>query len=143
MLNSSSVSPLRKAVGAALVGGLALLGAGAVASLSACATKPVEQAVVTRPIWTERPTGADMARYYPADAARAGAGGRAAISCGIAKDGRLKDCVVRNQVPAQYAFGQAALQLSQHFQMKPADQDGKPTRGDRIVIPILFAAPQS
>jgi TonB family protein len=143
MLNSSSVSPLRKAVGAALVGGLALLGAGAVASLSACATKPAEQAMVTRPVWTEKPTGADMLRYYPADAAKAGAGGRAAIGCSIAKDGRLKDCVVRNQAPAQYAFGQAALQLSQHFQMQPLDHDGKPTRGGKIVIPIVFAAPQS
>jgi TonB family protein len=143
MLNSSSVSPVRKAVGAALVGGLALLGAGAVASLSACAAKPAEQAMITRPVWTEKPTGADMLRYYPADAAKAGAGGRAAISCGIAKDGRLEDCVVRNQAPAQYAFGQAALQLSQHFQMKSADQDGKPTRGGKIVIPIIFAAPQS
>jgi TonB family protein len=143
MLNSSSVSPLRKAFGAALVGGLALLGAGAVTALSACAAQPAEQAMITRPVWTERPTGADMLRYYPADAAKAGAGGRAAISCGIAKDGRLEDCVVRNQAPAQYAFGQAALQLSQHFQMKSADQDGKPTRGGKIVIPIIFAAPQS
>jgi TonB family protein len=141
-LNSSSVSPLRKALGATLVGGLALLGAGAVASLSACASRPAEQAMITRPAWIEKPTGADMARYYPADAAKAGAGGRAAIGCGVANDGRLKDCVVRNQTPAQYAFGQAALQLSRHFQMKPTDQDGKPTRGGRIVIPIVFAAPQ-
>jgi len=142
MLNASSVTPLRKAVGAALVGGLTLLGVGAVASLSACATKPAEQAMVTRPIWIERPNGLDMARYYPAEAAKAGAGGRAAIGCGIAKDGRLRDCVVRSQAPAQYAFGQAALKLSQHFQMQPLDHDGKPTSGGKIVIPIVFAAPQ-
>jgi len=143
MLNSSSVSPLRKAVGAALVGGLALLGAGAIAALSACATKPTAQVMITQPIWIEKPTGADMLRYYPTDAAKAGAGGRATISCDVASDGRLRDCIVRAQAPAQYAFGEAALKLSQHFQMEANAMDGKHTRGGRVFIPIVFAAPQT
>lgn len=40
-------------------------------------------------------------------------------------------------------FGQASLRLADHFQMKPASLDGKPTAGVKVTIPINFQAAPS
>jgi len=136
MLNSPSVSPIRKRLGAALVCGVALIGAGAV-----WAANPRPPAVITQPDWVQRPTGADLARFYPAEAAKAGLGGDAVLNCGVGLDGRLQHCVVRREAPLAAGFGQAALDLSPYFQMSPATRDGQPTPGGQVTIPIRFTAP--
>lgn len=136
MLNSSSVTPVRKALGAAMVCGLALVGAGAV-----WAANPAKPAVITQPDWLMRPTGEDMARYYPVEAAKAQVGGDAVIGCRVGVDGRLQRCVVRDEAPLGAGFGQAALDLSPYFVMSPASRDGKPTADGQVVIPIRFVVP--
>ena len=136
MLNSSSITPVRKALGAAVVCGLALIGAGVV-----WAANPTEPTVITQPDWLQRPTGEDMARYYPVEAAKAEVGGDAVIGCRVGLDGRLQHCVVRKEAPLDAGFGQAALDLSPYFLMSPASRDGKPTADGQVVIPIRFVVP--
>ena len=137
MLNSSSITPVRKALGAAVVCGLALIGAGAV-----WAANPAKPAVITQPNWLQKPTGEDMQRYYPAEAAKAELGGDTLIGCRVAVDGRLQHCAIRSETPIGMGFGQAALDLSPSFRMTPASRNGKPTAGGQVVIPIRFVVPQ-
>jgi len=134
MLNSEPATLRRRTLGAALVCGISLFGAGAV-----WASKPAQPPLVTRPVWVQKPTIEDLQRYYPAQAMKAGAGGDAVIACGISAEGRLQNCTIKREDPAQHGFGAAALELSRHFQMKPVSLDGQATSGGRIIIPIRFA----
>jgi len=133
MLNSSSVPRLRKVAGAVIAGGIALLGAGAV-----WAAKPAAPLLITQPDWTRKPTGDDLKRYYPAEAMKAGAEGSAVIDCGVARDGRLRNCAIHAEKPARYRFGEAALKMTPLFQMQPTRVNGKPTAGGHVRIPIRF-----
>ncbi len=140
MLNAASLTPLRRKAGLALVALVASAGAGAV--WAANPAPAVEPAVITRPDWAQKPDGNDLARYYPADAAAAKAGGRAMITCTVAVTGDLENCRVLRQSEGPYAFGEAALQLSQIFRMQPKTLDGQPTAGGEVTIPIVFSVPQ-
>jgi TonB family protein len=134
MLQSNPVTPRRKALGAVMVGAVALVGAGAV--WAANPAKPA--AVITQPDWITKPTGADLARVYPPAAAKAELDGGATVGCDVAKDGRLENCVIRKEMPQGAGFGQAALDLTPSFQMSPATLDGRPVAGGQVVIPIRF-----
>jgi TonB family protein len=137
MLNTPSVSPVRKTLGAVLIGGLALAGAGAVWAANPAKPAPT----IVAPNWIERPTGADLARVYPAAAAQAGQDGRATVDCDVARDGRLENCSIRKELPEGAGFGQAALDLTPSFQMSPKTLDGHPVGGGHVVIPIRFMVP--
>jgi len=134
MLQTASTTPHRKALGALLVGAVGLAAAGAV-----WAANPPEP-TVTRPVWIERPSGEDMARDYPKAAIQAGVyGARVVVDCGVVAEGRLDNCLVRQETPARYGFGQATIQLARRFRMAANDLDGKPTAGGVVRIPIVFA----
>ena len=132
MLNVAPASPLRRNLGLALAGLIALGGAGAV-----WAANPAY--VVGKPDWVEKPTGNDVRDLYPKAAEKAGVEGMVVISCRVRRDGGLRDCRVRKQDPAQYGFGEAALKMSRRFRMKTTDADGHPTAGAGVNIPIKFA----
>jgi TonB family protein len=133
MLNVGSTKPALRRVGVVLVGAIALAAAGTV-----WAAKPAPRHVITKPNWVSRPTGDDLARFYPAAAAKAKLEGKATIDCLVKIDGRLNNCSIRSESPAEAGFGQASLQLAQYFQMTPATLDGKPTAGGNVTIPINF-----
>jgi TonB family protein len=138
MLQSNPVTPLRKALGAAMVGAVALVGAGAV-----WAANPAQPpARIVQPDWLQKPTGDDLARFYPAEAAKAELGGDAVLDCGVGLDGHLQNCAVRRESPQGAGFGKAALDLSPSFQMSPITLDGQPAAGGRVVIPIRFMVPK-
>ncbi|NGM51872.1 TonB family protein [Caulobacter sp. 602-2] len=141
MLNAASVTPLRRKAGLALVALLASTAAGAVWAANPAAPA-LEPAVITRPDWAQKPDANDLARFYPADAVTAKAGGRATITCTVAIAGNLENCRVLGQSDSPYAFGEAAMQLSQIFRMQPKTLDGQPTAGGQVTIPILFSVPQ-
>lgn len=133
MLQTASTTPRRKALGALLVGAVGLAAAGGV-----WAANPPEPTVI-RPVWIERPSGEDMARDYPAAAIKAGIGdAKVVIDCGVTAEGRLDNCLVRQEAPAQYGFGEATIQFARHFRMAANDHDGKPTTGGVVRIPIVF-----
>jgi protein TonB len=103
---------------------------------------PARASVITKPDWARKPTGEDMARYYPDRAQRMEVGGRATLSCTVTAKGSLESCSVQSENPADYGFGDAALKLSRLFRMKPKTLDGAPVDGGQITIPIVFTVPR-
>lgn len=96
----------------------------------------------TNPRWTRRPTGADIARAYPAEAARRGVSGSSAIDCAIGASGEMNDCRVVSESPAGEGFGAAGLQLAESF---TADTGPQSPSGSRVRIPVRWnlTTPQS
>lgn len=95
----------------------------------------------TNPDWAEKPSGEDMARYYPDHAARMGLGGKATIVCKINLEGRLTDCAVASESPAGEGFGDATLKVASKFRMTPQTRDGVPVNGASVRIPVVYTPP--
>jgi protein TonB len=99
---------------------------------------PPHVAVISNPDWTRKPTGDDLANYYPDRAQRMNVAGRATISCTVTVQGALTGCSVTSEDPADYGFGQAALKMAHLFKMKPQTADGQPVGGASVTVPIRF-----
>lgn len=97
--------------------------------------------IITNPDWVRRPTGEDLARFYPKAAANLGLGGSATISCAVTELGALDECSVAAEQPTGAGFGEAAIALSSTFKMRPQTRDGVPVRGGTVRIPIRFMMP--
>jgi TonB family protein len=132
MLSVTPASPLRRNLGVALVSVIAATAAGAV-----WAASPAPR-VVGEPDWVEKPTGDQMAKFYPKAAANAGKEGMVVLDCRVRRDGGMRACKVKKEDPARYGFGSAALKMSPTFRMKAKDGHGRPTAGAEVSIPIKF-----
>jgi len=73
---------------------------------------PPRSQQITQPEWISKPSGADLARYYPQRAQRLGIEGEAVIGCTVDRSGRLAACSVMRRSPARHGFGAAALKMS-------------------------------
>jgi TonB family protein len=103
-------------------------------------TLPLE-GVVTNPDWLQRPTGEEMANYYPPVAQMMGLEGRATITCEVLNSGSVGNCKVDQETPAGMGFGDAAIALSKYFVMKPKTVDGVAVAGAKVTVPIGFGYP--
>ena len=94
--------------------------------------------VITRPNWLSRPTGEQMARYYPSRALEREVSGRAVLQCRVTASGQVADCRVAGETPANAGFGEAALKLARYFRMSPQTEDGQPVEGGSVRVPLVF-----
>jgi TonB family protein len=108
----------------------------------AAVAPPPRASVITSPDWLRKPTGADLAQFYPKAAADAHIEGRAILRCQVAATGELADCTTSNEEPLGQGFGDAALKLAAYFKMRPMTKDGLPVSGGKINIPIRFMLPK-
>jgi len=68
--------------------------------------------------------------------------GHATLRCQVNRFGRMESCTVTEETPPGLGFGQAALDMSLLFKMKPMTKDGVAVDGGVIVIPLKFAPPR-
>jgi protein TonB len=101
-------------------------------------TPPPAPALIVRPDWLQRPSGAQLTQLYPRRALEREQTGRAVIACTVTAAGRLRGCTVADETPAGAGFGDAALKLSRYFQMRPMTEDGRPVDGGQVRIPVSF-----
>lgn len=135
LLKQGSIGGRRRTGGAVLLAVLTLGG-----GYAAWATQP-SPALVTEPDWSSRPTGADVARFYPPDALAAGLGGMSVMECRVEKTGALSACVILREGPSGAGFGAATLRMAPLFQMRPMSRNGRPVAGGVVRIPVRFLVP--
>lgn len=103
--------------------------------------KPVRTAdghLLANPDWRRRPTGEDVERYYPGEAARRHIAGSVVIDCKVARDGRLVGCRTVSETPPGWGFGDAAIAMAGRFRMYPKTIDGQATDEGEVRVPINF-----
>ncbi|HZZ37384.1 MAG TPA: energy transducer TonB [Caulobacteraceae bacterium] len=99
---------------------------------------------IHKPKWTHFPDVNELAAAYP-KAARAAniTSGRVVLSCSVRAEGRLGDCAVDSQEPSGMGFDQTALALAPQFQVVVWTEDGLPTVGGRLRMPVRYVMPGS
>lgn len=98
---------------------------------------PVGPRRITSPKWIKRPNGNDFARYYPSRAQEREREGKAVLDCTVRADGTIA-CSVASEDPPGWGFGDAAVKISRSFQIAPKLEDGEPSEGGRITVPLSF-----
>ena len=96
----------------------------------------VDGARITNPDWVARPSGSDLARLYPREAARNRISGSAVLECRVAVNGQVEDCIVLSEEPDGMGFGAATVALSSRFRMTPMDVQGVPYGESLIRLPM-------
>ena len=86
------------------------------------------------------PPAALVSNFYPERALRNEMEGRATAQCRLSLEGLLKDCVLTDETPAEYGFGQALLHLAGSFRYTPAREEGQPVE-DVVLQSMRFALP--
>lgn len=113
------------------------LAAALICSGSAAAQTPPELPV-GEIRWLSRPSGGDIAKYYPDSASRRGISGWMLLVCGVKIDGRLTRCRAAAEAPTGQNFGKAGLAMSKLFQMTPMTPSGRSVEGAVVQIPLTM-----
>jgi TonB family protein len=119
------------------------------------AAKP---AAPQRAFWEEEPTRADLAAASAAARGSNSIGGRAAMRCRVAAEGRLADCRLISETPSAAGYGAALLSLAPKYRRPaqepaevvvtqdwfpfdtPGDWKRKPSAGDLMAVWPVAAA---
>jgi TonB family protein len=99
--------------------------------------------VVTRPVWTSRPSGRNFAENYPVSAQKEELAGSGTIRCVVTAAGTLGNCEVTWQEPENGPFGATALSMARYFKMEAKDAEGALVAGRQVRIPLRFILPRS
>jgi len=81
-------------------------------------------------------------RYYPVRAQRAGIDGNALLDCRVEPTGKLADCHVLRETPANFGFGDSALCMSVLFKSRTTGKSGASLVGTRVPVPVRFDLPR-
>jgi hypothetical protein len=95
---------------------------------------------VTRASIITQPTRAQIQAAYPERALSNQIEGGAAIDCEVTAQGKLAGCQLAAETPAGFGFGQATLDLSGDFVMKPRYVDGEAVDGATVRVGVSFTA---
>jgi TonB family protein len=92
------------------------------------------------PKFEHSPTDEQILAAYPIGAMDSRTDGFVVLFCSVAADGHMSGCIARAN-PSRYGFEAAGLKLAPFFGVQTTTDDGSPTAGTTITIPILFALP--
>jgi TonB family protein len=107
--------------------------ADAPAAISTTAVSKVRSLKVLR-----RPTDAETADLYPADARKHAKQGQAVVTCEIGLSTRLENCAVTSEDPPGFGFGAALLKATPYYRIQPPAVNGEPVPHVKITIPMRF-----
>lgn len=91
--------------------------------------------------WRSRPTAEIAARYYPEKAQRMNISGRTILNCRVTTEGKLEDCKVLLDLPADYRFGEQAIKLTKFMELDPPTKKDLRKNIVRRTIPMNFTVP--
>ncbi len=98
--------------------------------------------VITQPNWAQQPQGGIPGSGYPRAALAAQVESALVIlECRVGDGGRLTGCSAARETPAGYGFGEAAVALSSGFVMSLWGDDGLPTVGAMVRVPVRYRLP--
>ena len=94
---------------------------------------------IGRPEWAALPTAANMAAVMPVAAAKAGVyKARVVMECQVVAEGALAGCIAQTETPSGIGFGEAAIRLSPAFRLSVWTDEGLPSIGGKVRVPIRF-----
>jgi TonB family protein len=124
------------------MGGWTLGASAALALMSAVAANAAPH-MITNPDWATKPDGAAIAKLYPVIAEAYVLDGRAVVTCEVAAEGLMTNCVASDETPPGIGFSAAVVAAAKSFRMQPKTIDGQPVAGGIVRIPLHFVAPIS
>lgn len=91
-------------------------------------------------VWVERPTSADIGKFYPNSTARP-VERLVVIECLVGREGWLQRCRVYQAPPTDNGEITASLGIAGRFRVSPRTKSGESTAGRKVRIPILWKLP--
>jgi TonB family protein len=94
-----------------------------------------------QPDFVKTSTQAQMLAVFPPQARAEGVSGKVLLECSAGPKGELTNCTVLKEDPPGQGFGEAALKLSVHGQVKTRDRKGVSIVGRPFKLTMRFVAP--
>ena len=96
---------------------------------------------ITKPAWAAMPGVEDFQATFPKTANGVNSV-RVVLACTVTNSGGLGGCTVDSEDPPGQGYGQGALALATKFKVGPWSQDGQPTVGAHLKLPIRYELTQ-
>jgi len=95
--------------------------------------------VIGKPHWTQLPAAADFAATFTDGANKAKVNkARVVLSCRVGEGGALQACQPVSEDPAGFGLGVAAAALASKFKVGVWTDEGLPTVGGRVRVPLVY-----
>lgn len=95
--------------------------------------------VIGRPRWVAVPAINDLAAVVPGKAKAAKVfKARVVMTCNVVAEGKVEGCAVQSQDPVGLDYDKAAMSLSPYFRLAVWTDEGLPTVGGTVTIPLRF-----